>query len=108
MTSASNPADLAAAERVIATADSPPNLLNEFSEEAANRIEQDLLMLTNGVCTRAVVARIRQYKNVLGNPGASGYHRKKLRNESWKDPRKHSQIAIRVACWDNLLHPTEP
>ena len=63
-----HPTDLAAAARVIATAESPPNTMDEFAEEAANRLEQDLLMLSNGIRKRAVATRLRQYQGLLGEP----------------------------------------
>ena len=58
------PTDLAAAARVIATAESPPNPMEEFAEEAGNRLEQDLLMWPNGVRKRGVATRLRQREGV--------------------------------------------
>ena len=55
-----------ACARVIAAAQEPPNPFDEFSEEAGNRVEQDLCMLNNCICTRDVARRLKHYKTLGG------------------------------------------
>ena len=46
----------------------PPDALGPFADEATNRLEQDLLMASNGIRPRAVMRRIRQYENYFNEP----------------------------------------
>ena len=54
----------------LAEVDAPPGPLDPFAEEAANRLEQDLLMATNGIRPRSVVQRIARYKKYMTQPAA--------------------------------------
>ena len=47
-----------------------PDPDEKFAAEAANRLDQTLLMLSDGICTKAVVQRARTYKRLLAKPGA--------------------------------------
>ena len=49
-------------------ADAPPDPMDPFADEAANRLEQDLLMASNGHRKRAVLRRISQYKTFMNDP----------------------------------------
>ena len=44
-------------------ADAPPDPMDPFADEAANRLEQDVLMATNGIRPRTVMRRIARYKS---------------------------------------------
>ena len=46
----------------------PPDPLDAFAEEAANRLEQDLLMASSGMRTKQVMRRIRRYKKFFDEP----------------------------------------
>ena len=46
----------------------PPEPLDAFAEEAANRLEQDLLMAVSGMRTKQVMRRIRRYKKFFDEP----------------------------------------
>ena len=50
--------------------DVPPNPMDPFADEAANRLEQDLLMATNGFRPQRVMRRIAKYKKYMTHPGA--------------------------------------
>ena len=43
-------------------ADAPPDPLDPFADEAANRLEQDLLMASNGMRPTIVMRRIHRYR----------------------------------------------
>ena len=47
-----------------------PDPDEKFAAEAANRLDQTLLMLSDGICTKAVLQRARTYKRLLAKPGA--------------------------------------
>ena len=44
-------------------ADAPPDPMDPFADEAANSLEQDVLMATNGIRPRTVMRRIARYKS---------------------------------------------
>ena len=46
-------------------ADAPPDPMDPFADEAANRLEQDVLMATNGFRPRTVMRRIARYKRYM-------------------------------------------
>ena len=46
----------------------PPDPLDAFAEEAANRLEQDLLMASSGMRTKQVMRRIQRYKKFFNEP----------------------------------------
>ena len=49
-------------------AEAPPDPLDPFADDAANRLEQDLLMFSNGIRTRALQRRLRRYQRYVGDP----------------------------------------
>ena len=51
-------------------ADAPPDPMDPFADEAANRLEQDVLMATNGIRPRTVMRRIARYKKYMTQPAA--------------------------------------
>ena len=51
-------------------ADAPPGPMDPFADEAANRLEQDVLMATNGIRQRTVMRRIARYKKYMTQPAA--------------------------------------
>ncbi len=51
-------------------ADSPPDPMDPFADEAANRLEQDVIMATNGIRPRAVIRRIARYRKYMAQPAA--------------------------------------
>ena len=48
----------------------PPEPLDPFDGKAANRLEQDVLMATNGIRPRTVMQRIARYKKYMTQPAA--------------------------------------
>ena len=52
----------------LAEAEAPPDPLDPFADDAANRLEQDLLMFSNGIRTRALQRRLRRYQRYVGDP----------------------------------------
>ena len=46
----------------------PPNPLDAFADEAANRLEQDLLMASSGMRTKQVMRRIHRYRKYFQEP----------------------------------------
>ena len=52
----------------LAEAEAPPDPLDPFADDAANRLEQDLLMFTNGIRPRALQRRLRRYQRYVGDP----------------------------------------
>ena len=52
-----------------AEARQPPDPLDAFADEAANRLEQDLLMASSGMRTKQVMRRIHRYKTYFDEPG---------------------------------------
>ena len=48
----------------------PPDPMDPFAEEAANRLEQDVLMATNGIRPRTAMRRIARYKKYMAQPAA--------------------------------------
>ena len=55
----------ARAEARIADAEEPPHPMEEFAEEAENRIDQDLLMLESGIRTKELLRRLAVYKELV-------------------------------------------
>ena len=51
-------------------ADAPPDPMDPFADEAANRLEQDVLMATNGIRPRTVMRRIAHYKKYMTQAAA--------------------------------------
>ena len=49
-------------------ATAPPDPYDAFADEAENRLEQDLLMLRNGIRTRALQRRVRKYMKYMDDP----------------------------------------
>ena len=45
----------------------PPDPMDPFAEEAANRLEQDLLMFSNGIRPKMVQRRVARYKKFMGD-----------------------------------------
>ena len=56
--------------RPLAEVDAPPDPMDPFADEAANRLEQDVLMATNGIRPRTVMQRIARYKKYMTQPAA--------------------------------------
>ena len=52
----------------LAEADAPPDPLDPFADDAANRLEQDLLMFSNGIRPRALLRRLRRYQRYVADP----------------------------------------
>ena len=52
----------------LAEADAPPDPLDPFADDAANRLEQDLLMFTNGIRTRTLRRRVERYQKYMADP----------------------------------------
>ena len=50
--------------------DAPPDPMDPFADEAANRLEQDLLMVRNGIRPKKVMRRIAKYNKYMTHPGA--------------------------------------
>ena len=50
--------------------DVPPDPKDPFADEAANRLEQDLLMVRNGIRPKKVLRRIARYKKCMAHPAA--------------------------------------
>ncbi len=48
-------------------ADAAPDPLDPFADEAANRLEQDILMVTRGFRTRALLSRLHRYKQCVNH-----------------------------------------
>ncbi len=46
----------------------PPDRFDAFADEAENRLEQDLLMLRNGIRTRAMKSRTNMYRAYMNDP----------------------------------------
>ena len=55
--------------RALQEAELPVDPLDPFADEAANRIEQDLLMATNGFRPKEVMRHVYRYKKLLTNAG---------------------------------------
>ena len=51
-------------------AGAPPDPMDPFADEAANRLEQDVLMATNGIRPKKVMRRIARYKKYMTHPAA--------------------------------------
>ena len=49
----------------IAEAEEPPNPMEGFAGESKSRIEQDLLMIENGISTRQLLRRVAIYKKLV-------------------------------------------
>ena len=56
--------------RPLAEVDAPVDHMDPFADEAANRLEQDVLMATNGIRPRTVMQRIARYKKYMTQPAA--------------------------------------
>eukprot|EP00812_Abedinium_dasypus_P007843 NODE_1_length_8589_cov_4.556480.p1 GENE.NODE_1_length_8589_cov_4.556480~~NODE_1_length_8589_cov_4.556480.p1 ORF type:complete len:2586 (+),score=446.46 NODE_1_length_8589_cov_4.556480:571-8328(+) len=52
--------------------ESPPDPRDPFADEAENRLEQDLLMVSNGCRTRVMLRRIRRYKTYMSHSALQG------------------------------------
>ena len=52
----------------LAEAEAPPDPLDPFADDAANRFEQDLLMFSNGIRPRELQRRLRRYQRYVGDP----------------------------------------
>ena len=52
----------------LAEAEAPPDPLDPFADDAANRLEQDLLMFSNGIQPRELQRRLRRYQRYVGDP----------------------------------------
>ena len=50
----------------------PPDPLDPFADEATNRLEQDLLMASNGIRPRAVKRRRGHYEKYFNEPALQG------------------------------------
>ena len=48
----------------------PPDRRDPFADMVANRLEQDLLMVRNGVSPKKVKQRMTRYRKYLTHPGA--------------------------------------
>ena len=46
----------------------PPDPLAPFADDAENLLEQDLLMMTNGIRPRALQRRIQKYRRYMEDP----------------------------------------
>ena len=55
-------------EKATRAAEAPPCAMENFSEEADNRIEQDLLLMANGLATKEVKTRLSMYREALRSP----------------------------------------
>ena len=64
-------AELAAMEP-LPELEAEPEPLGPFSSDAANRLEQDVLMARNGFRNRRVMNRLQRYKKYMSRPGAAG------------------------------------
>ena len=49
-------------------AEVPPQALGPYADVAANRLEQDLLMFSNGIRTRALQRRVQRYLVYVSDP----------------------------------------
>ena len=49
-------------------AEAPPDALAPFADDAASRLEQDLLMFSNDMRTRALQRRVQRYQRYVGDP----------------------------------------
>ena len=54
----------------IAEARDKPNPNEGFADEAHNKIDQDLMMLENGIRTRDLLRRLDKYKVLVSSPSA--------------------------------------
>ena len=54
----------------IAEARDKPNPNDGFADEAHNKIDQDLMMLENGIRTRDLLRRLDKYKVLVSSPSA--------------------------------------
>ena len=49
-------------------AEDPPDPLDPFADEAENRLEQDLLMMSHGLRSRPLLRRVQRYKMHMNHP----------------------------------------
>jgi len=66
-----HPNDLARSAQLIEEAEQPPNPMEGFADVAENRLEQDLLILASGQRTRALLRRLKRYRDFIADPAAA-------------------------------------
>ena len=65
-----HPCDVAQSAELLEKAQEPPDPMESYADEAENKLEQDLMLLSNGHRTRDLLRRLKQYKDFIVSPGA--------------------------------------
>ena len=76
--------------------DLPPDHTDPFADMAGNRLEQDLLMVMNGINRKKVLQRMIRYKKYLTHPGACIVIVEKYKDKVIQAEREH-RLAMSAA-----------
>ena len=81
----------------------PPDPLDAFAEEAESRLEQDLLMASNGMRTYKLMQRIRRYKKYFDEPALQNnalvlQYREQMDQASQTFTGCLSYVAVPILC----------
>ena len=66
-----HPRDLAQSAALLGKAQEPRDPMEGFADEAENRLDQDLMLLTSGHRNRFLLRRMKQFKDFIVNPAAA-------------------------------------